>query len=1032
MRISELFTNCVFQVACLVLMVQSQILFGQNVGPGGVGTSANMSFWLDASQLSLNDADPVATWTDMSGNGNDFSQGTGGNQPAFKAVGSIGGQPSVDFLGSDFMESSAVSSLNTDVVTWFVVSKSTVNFGTGERKGLIETSTSFSASTWGTFEREFNNTTSGFYNFGRNTSTGVVFSYTDISTSAQNNPYIINGIWRSSNAVSNYLNGTLGVAGSNANLNTFTHSKTIIGGRYAQPTEYFDGEIAEIIVFNAELNSAQIRIVHNYLSAKYGIALGTLSLYAHNSTHKHDVAGIGRVDASNEHLSAKGVGDVTITAASLDNNDYLIWGHDNAGYGENSISVPSTYSSTGGVRIDQEWRVTESGESGDVTLVFDITDISLGFDDEYELLVNLDGDGDFSDAIQISGSAGVNSISFTVPSAQLSDGSRFTLGNTKKTIISIVDGQNWNQASTWSCNCIPTNSNNVIIDNGHTVTVSDQQGVESLTVNATGELIVDSNSDFEITGDVVSNGTFTVNSPNIITIDGSAAQDLAFSGTVSFDTLLINNAAGVDLSSGSFTFSGVLYATTGDVNFNGNNVTFLSSASGMGSIGPVGGSASISGLTSVSSQRFISAGVAGFREVGFPFASSFKLLDWDDEIKISGPGFTDGCSFTGNGQCYTSAKVYNGTKMVGITNLDSVINAGTGVDIYLGDNLNTWSAKVLTTSKSLNLSNSVDISINNGWNFIANPFLSPIDFDRVTLNGSIGNYFYIYDAQNDWQYWDGDGQSSSTSALDSGIIAPYQGFWVFNSGGVTTLTVDQSSKAPTAANPFVKSQVLSAESEDFTVQIYSNEFGLKSNMSLNIEGNNQGFKELVKMPNNGRAINIHTVNREGELSTRADYTDVECVDLPIYFDIANLTSFEFTFNNLPEGYIIYLKDKELKHLTLLNSGDKLNFEGTGNINLNERFELKIVKLGSCAEDDLMNELKVNYSNSIVNLYLQKPIGNSEVKIYNMQGQLVFNSQVISSNAYQVSMPCELNSGVYIVTLEEDNGSVMTTKIVSNK
>lgn len=45
----------------------------------------NLLLWLDASQLDLEDDDPVASWPDLSGNGYNAAQATADNQPVFKA-----------------------------------------------------------------------------------------------------------------------------------------------------------------------------------------------------------------------------------------------------------------------------------------------------------------------------------------------------------------------------------------------------------------------------------------------------------------------------------------------------------------------------------------------------------------------------------------------------------------------------------------------------------------------------------------------------------------------------------------------------------------------------------------------------------------------------------------------------------------------------------------------------------------------------------------------------------------------------------
>ena len=53
----------------------------------------------------------------------------------------------------------------------------------------------------------------------------------------------------------------------------------------------YNGEIAEIIIFNFTMGRAQNYIIENYLSTKYGIPLASNDYYDHDATHSYDVAG---------------------------------------------------------------------------------------------------------------------------------------------------------------------------------------------------------------------------------------------------------------------------------------------------------------------------------------------------------------------------------------------------------------------------------------------------------------------------------------------------------------------------------------------------------------------------------------------------------------------------------------------------------------------------------------------------------------------------------------------------------------------
>ena len=78
------------------------------LGPGGVGNADGTSkqptnlLWLKASELDAVNGDPVGTWSDVSGNDNDFSQGTSASQPVYQDGGNgINQTPVLRFDGND-------------------------------------------------------------------------------------------------------------------------------------------------------------------------------------------------------------------------------------------------------------------------------------------------------------------------------------------------------------------------------------------------------------------------------------------------------------------------------------------------------------------------------------------------------------------------------------------------------------------------------------------------------------------------------------------------------------------------------------------------------------------------------------------------------------------------------------------------------------------------------------------------------------------------------------------------------------------
>lgn len=1019
-------------VVCLCFILTVQFNYGQDDGPGGVGTSSNMAVWLDPSSLSFGNGDDVDTWDDISGNGNDFSQGVVAERPVFVSSSSLNGKPAVYFDGTDdHIQSNAIGMLDGTRATWFTVTQLDAGSMSPSKniRYILETHYDNFSPNWRHAYIRDNITKSRIVGSARKSGGSFLYTSREFATSDNDEAYISAWSLNTDNSVYLYVNGDF-TSNSAADGAIGNHTTTNLGNVLNSSVQYFQGVMGDVIIYNEQLNDAQSIIIQNYLAGKYNITLdASFTRYDHGSTHSYDVAGIGREDASNEHLSAQGTGIVSMTSAGLDDGDYIMWGHDNAGTTTSTTNTPAAYSATNGNRLDQEWIVTETGEVGTVTITIDLTGIEFGFDDEYELLVNDDGDGDFSDASRYTGTPAGSILTFSLDAAELQDGARFTCGNTQETIISVQDGQNWNVSSTWSCSCIPGGQNNVIIDDGHSVTVNDGEATNDLTINATGELVIDNGGDFEISGNVDSDGTFSVNQASKISLNGTAAQTLDFAGTVAFDTLEVDNSSGVDFNTGTFTFSGSLLPTDGDLSFGANSVTFLSSASGTASIGPQGDIAQVITMTNVTSQRFIAAGSAGWREVGFPFNADYKLSDWDDEVYISGPAFPDGCAYNSDG-CFTSVKYWGGVRMQGITSVDSVINAGTGVDFYLGDNLNTFSAHTLQTTKSLNLTFEQIIPLSSDWNFIANPFLSPIDFDNITLNGA-DNYFWVYDPATDgWQFYEPGGSPETFSAnLAGGIISAYQGFWVFNPGGVSPeIVIDQSAKSVASSDAFLKAPQL-LKSNCFTIKIDDKlQETTSSRLYIDIDGKRKSIRQLPKLHDE---LLMSVAYQGHDYSILSLKEQEECLKLPLSIEGVVEGYYTFDFSNVPEFLDVVFANTKTGHSRYIDSDKSLEIYLTED----NKDDFYLVLKGRNSDCSLNEnpDLAFLYENN--EIYVRGLVGADQqlvtynLFVYDLSGKLILN-EMSFLEGNQLKVPAQFTSGCYLVEVRTVDGKKIDTgKIV---
>lgn len=221
-------------------------------------TSAiNMVFWLKADTIiGLDDGDDVATWPDSSSGNNDA---VAGDAPIFK-VNQINGLPVVRFDGSaNYMTADAVASYVTSEHTLFFVIKPDATVYTGGPGGRSLYSTHNSGVN---VDISFISGTDGSF--------GYLTDLTVIDQDLREETNII-GIYKETSSATGYLNGS--------EAETVAHSlggsanQFSIGQEWdsATPSDFYWGDIGEIIMYDGILTDAQREQTEGYLAHKYGL-----------------------------------------------------------------------------------------------------------------------------------------------------------------------------------------------------------------------------------------------------------------------------------------------------------------------------------------------------------------------------------------------------------------------------------------------------------------------------------------------------------------------------------------------------------------------------------------------------------------------------------------------------------------------------------------------------------------------------------------------------------------------------------------
>lgn len=205
----------------------------------------------------LVDGDPVASWTDESGNGNSPAQATAANQPTL-ITNLLNAKPAVRFDGNDALQFPTPANFNIANPTIFVVvrrtsgttimGKSTSSFTDGRRRKMSVTagSGSFSYGS-GSDSAKINATatTANWNMFG-------------VSTVAENNHYM-------------FLNGDESNSTSQLDDDNYNSANFFLGASFSVGTESFTGDIAEVIIYDHAIGGSQVIGLQNYIATKYNL-----------------------------------------------------------------------------------------------------------------------------------------------------------------------------------------------------------------------------------------------------------------------------------------------------------------------------------------------------------------------------------------------------------------------------------------------------------------------------------------------------------------------------------------------------------------------------------------------------------------------------------------------------------------------------------------------------------------------------------------------------------------------------------------
>lgn len=231
---------------------------------------AALKLWLKADSLSLNDADPVTTWADSSGLGNDVGQATAALKPLYK-VNIVNGKPVVRYDGADDKLGSA-SVVGTTffaasaATIWLVYNQPTagtlarpISWGTNEVTNAVELLGHFSDNSF-------------YFDYGDETANAARISAA--KPAGWNTGFHIVELYRSGVTMTITIDGTVLVtSGAISDDLDPTVSAVLYIGASPIGTSTNAIDMAEVVISNAAESAGNRTNMKNYLASKYAITV---------------------------------------------------------------------------------------------------------------------------------------------------------------------------------------------------------------------------------------------------------------------------------------------------------------------------------------------------------------------------------------------------------------------------------------------------------------------------------------------------------------------------------------------------------------------------------------------------------------------------------------------------------------------------------------------------------------------------------------------------------------------------------------
>jgi hypothetical protein len=519
-----------------------------------------------------------------------------------------------------------------------------------------------------------------------------------------------------------------------------------------------------------------------------------------------------------------------------------------------------------------------------------------------------------------------------------SDGFASNKGNTANAGTWLGISNNWSLNSNWCGGLVPVATTDVSVYTG--VAFQPQLSANSFCNNlliGTGATLALNGQNLNVTGAFSGAGTIVGSTTSSMTIVGTGNAGTFNMSNASASEKTLSNLT-ISRTAGNVTLGDTLYLSTDLTLSNGtlntsDKLRLLSTAAKTARIGQVTGTGNISG--NVIAEKYAPGGLTGWANIGNPVNNDI-LLNWQDDFPTSGYNGSTGTA----GGPFLSVFNYNetvsGAKDLGnvaATDATNTVPIGKGYAVYLGTGFTNTTAITIDVTGPVQIGNfnlpvsytastPSALATEDGWNLIANPYCSTIDWDNANwVKTNIGSaiQYYNADVQQYAVYVAGNGGVGVNGATN--LIAAEQGFWVKASAANPVLTAKEAVKTATNTTLAKSTSVLPLGYLKVKV---NNTVGSDETL-LRLDGNattnfDDQFDALKLYSFNAAAPNIATVLNGTTYCINAFDNTSSVTEIPLEFKAGTQGYSYMSFEGV-SGFAqgMYVKDNLVQSVTPLNS-----------------------------------------------------------------------------------------------------------------